>query len=60
MPAACARTASIALERAVLPFVFFLSKNEFNPSLKTGVQVRGGRITHEKLARDTGRGYSPA
>jgi alanine dehydrogenase len=59
MPAACARTASIALERAVLPFVFFLSKNEFNPSLKTGVQVRGGRITHEKLARDTGRGYSP-
>jgi alanine dehydrogenase len=60
MPAACARTASIALERAVLPFVFSLLRNNFDQNLLTGIQVRGGKITHEKLARDTGRGYSPA
>lgn len=60
LPAACARTASIALERAVLPFVISLSRKKFDPSLKTGIQVRAGKITHEKLARDTGRGYSPA
>jgi alanine dehydrogenase len=60
MPAACARTASIALERAVLPFLFYFLRNESNPELRSGIQVRGGNITHEKLARDTGRGYSPA
>jgi len=60
MPAACARTASLALERAVLPFVFLLSGNNLDQNLLTGMQVRGGKITHEKLARDTGRGYSPA
>jgi alanine dehydrogenase len=60
MPAACARTASLALERVVLPFVFSVSANNFDQNLLTGIQVRAGKITHEKLARDTGRGYSPA
>jgi alanine dehydrogenase len=60
MPAACARTASLALERAVLPFVLSLSANDSDRNLLTGLQVRAGKITHEKLARDTGRGYSPA
>jgi alanine dehydrogenase len=60
MPAACARTASLALERVVLPFIFSLSSNKFDQNLLTGVQVRGGKITHEKLARDTGRDYSRA
>jgi alanine dehydrogenase len=60
MPAACARTASLALERAVLPFVFLLSKNQFDSDLKSGVQVDRGKVTHEKVARDTGRSYSPA
>jgi alanine dehydrogenase len=59
MPAACARTASLALETAALPFVFLLSKNDLNEGLESGVQVRGGNITHEKLARDTRRRYSP-
>jgi hypothetical protein len=27
--------------------------------LKTGVQVKAGKVTHEQLARDTGRAYSP-
>ena len=59
MPAACARTASLALERAVLPFVFQLLKNENSADLATGIQVKAGKVTHEHLARDTGRPYSP-
>jgi alanine dehydrogenase len=58
MPAACARTASFALERAVLPFVFKLSRNRLDNVLETGVQVKEGRLTHQQLARDTGRRYS--
>jgi alanine dehydrogenase len=58
MPAACARTASLALERAVLPFVSMLLQNQSNPDLATGVQVKAGKVTHEHLARDTGRAYS--
>jgi alanine dehydrogenase len=55
MPAACARSASLALERAVLPYVRMLASHETNDDLATGVQVRAGRITHAQLARDTGR-----
>jgi len=55
MPAACARTASLALERAVLPYVQVLAKNRMDDDLATGVQVRAGRVTHAQLARDTGR-----
>jgi alanine dehydrogenase len=58
MPAACARTATLALEKAVLPFVLQLSKNHLDELLKTGIQVRGGKLTHEQLARDTGRRWS--
>jgi len=58
MPAACARTASLALEKAVLPFVFQLCRNRLDNALKTGVQVKEGKLTHEQLARDTGRRYS--
>ena len=59
MPAACARTASLALEKAVLPFVLQLSRNRVDDVLRTGIQVKDGKLTHEQLARDTGRGYSP-
>jgi alanine dehydrogenase len=55
MPAACARTASLALERAVLPYVQMLARSEMDEDLATGVQVRGGRVTHAQLAKDTGR-----
>jgi len=58
MPAAAARTASLALERAVLPFVHQLISGEVTVELATGVQVKGGKVTHEHLARDTGRAYS--
>jgi len=58
MPAACARTASLALEQAVLPFISQLTRNALDENLKTGVQVRAGKVTHEHLARDTGRPYT--
>jgi alanine dehydrogenase len=55
LPAACARTASLALERAVLPYVAMLAKGEMDADLATGVQVKAGRVVHAQLARDTGR-----
>jgi alanine dehydrogenase len=60
MPAACARTASLALDRVVFPFAVSLSENRIDKDLRSGIQVRGGKVTHEKLARDTGRAYSPS
>ena len=58
MPAACARTASLALEQAVLPFVRKIISGNFDPDLASGIQVMAGKVTHEQLARDTGRAYS--
>ena len=60
MPAACARTASLALEQAVLPYLESLAAGWLDGDLRTGLQVRGGRVTHEQLARDTGRQYAPS
>lgn len=59
MPAAAARTASLALEKAILPFVFEIGKNFYSDSLKTGIQAKNGKLTHEFLARDTGRLFHP-
>ena len=59
MPAAVARTASLALEHAVLPFLKVLAVNGINPEIKSGIQVHAGKVTHEFLARDTGRPYHP-
>jgi len=59
MPAACARTASLALSRAVLPFVKQLAEGTPSPALRTGIQVRDGKVTHEHLARDAKRPYHP-
>ena len=60
MPSACARTASLALEQAVLPFIKDILHNAFSPELQTGLQVRAGKVVHPQLARDTKRAYSPA
>jgi alanine dehydrogenase len=57
MPSAVARTASLALEKAVLPFVFEICSNSFSPALKTGIQAKQGKVTHEFLARDTRRPF---
>jgi len=59
MPAACARTASLALEQAVVPFVLLLIKGQTTADLASGIQVKAGKVTHEHLARDTGRAYFP-
>lgn len=59
MPAAVARTASLALERAVLPFISSICSHSFSDALRTGIQVKGGKLTHEFLARDTGRPFHP-
>ena len=55
MPAACPRTASLALERAVLPYVRMLANGEMDADLQSGIQVSAGKVTHAKLARQTGR-----
>jgi alanine dehydrogenase len=59
MPAACARTASLALERSVLPYIKMIVESRTAEDLRTGIQVKAGKVTHEHLARDTGRAYSP-
>jgi len=55
MPAACARTASLALEQAVLPYVEMLAASQMDDDFATGVQVRAGKVVHAQLAKDTGR-----
>ena len=45
MPAACPRTASLALERAVLPYVRKLAKGEMDDDLRSGIAVHQGRFT---------------
>jgi alanine dehydrogenase len=44
LPAACPRTASLALERAVLPYVRILARGETNEDLEAGLRVRDGRM----------------
>ena len=44
MPAACPRTASLALERAVLPYVRMLAGGEMDDDLRSGLAVRDGCV----------------
>jgi alanine dehydrogenase len=55
MPAACARTASLALEQAVLPYVKTLANGQMDVDLKSGIQVAAGKVVHPQLAESTGR-----
>lgn len=63
MPAAVARTATLALTQATLPFVLALADRGLrdalteSPGLRAGLQVHAGRVTHAGLAQDTGREY---
>jgi alanine dehydrogenase len=45
MPAACPRTASLALERAVLPYARKLINGEMDDDLRSGIAVTQGRFT---------------
>jgi len=44
MPAACPRTASLALERAVLPYVRKMMAGEMDDDLRSGIAVTQGRF----------------
>jgi alanine dehydrogenase len=62
MPSACARTATLALAHATLPYVVRLADSglralDADAGLATGVQVHQGRVTHAGLAQDTGRPF---
>jgi len=59
MPGAVARTATLALTHATLPYVQSLASEGLaalaaDPGLKSGLQVHAGKITHEGLAQDLG------
>jgi len=63
MPSAVARTATLALTQATLPYAMALAglglrrALEENAGLRNGVQVTAGQVTHAGLAQDTGRDY---
>jgi len=59
MPAAFPATASRALERAILPFVLEIASGRLSETVRNGIQAKDGKVTHEPLARDTGRPYHP-
>jgi len=59
MPGAVARTATLALTHATLPYVQTLADAGLaalaaDAGLKSGLQVHAGRITHAGLAQDLG------
>jgi alanine dehydrogenase len=65
MPAAVARTATLALTAATLPYVLALADHGLKTAaardlaLAEGIQLHLGQVTHAHLARDTGRPYVP-
>jgi alanine dehydrogenase len=66
MPGAVARTSTFALNNATLPCVVALADKGYvqamqdDPHLKAGLNVHGGRITYEAVARDLDLDYLPA
>jgi len=65
MPSAVARTATLALTQATLPYVLRLADAGVNaaltqdPGLRAGLQVYSGQLTHRGLAEDLGRAWTP-
>lgn len=65
MPAAVARTATLALAQATLPQALALANAglkqalENDPGLRDGLQIHRGKVTHAGLAQDVGRPYAP-
>ena len=63
MPSAVARTATLALTNATLPYALELAGKGLrramaeNPGLRNGLQVHGGQVTHAGLAQDAGHNY---
>lgn len=65
MPSAVARTATLALTQATLPYALRLASLglrralEEDAGLMAGLQVHAGRVTHAGLAEDTQRTFTP-
>jgi alanine dehydrogenase len=65
MPAAVARTATLALTQATLPYALKLANLGLrralaeNAGLMQGLQVHAGKVTHAGLAEDTKRALTP-
>ena len=65
MPSAVARTATLALTQATLPYVLRLADQGVNaalmrdPGLRAGLQVCAGQLTHRGLAEDLERAWTP-
>jgi alanine dehydrogenase len=65
MPGAVPTTSAQALNNATLPFVLKLADKglaalDDDPHLAAGVNVHGGRITHDAVAASLGFGHTPA
>jgi len=66
MPGAVARTSTIALNNATLPFTLALADKGHrvalaeNPHLKNGLNVAGGKVTYKAVAEAHGLDYVPA
>ncbi len=64
MPSAVARTATLALAQATLPYALVLARHGLRealarePALLPGLQVHDGHVTHADLAADAGRPYA--
>lgn len=65
MPSAVARTATLALTQATLPYLVAIANRGLDaaladdPGLAQGLQTHCGRLTHRGLAEDTGRPWQP-
>ena len=62
MPAACARTATLALTQATFPYVLKLADRGLDAlsevaGLANGLQVHAGQVTHRGLAEDVKRPF---
>ncbi len=66
MPGAVARTSTLALNNATLPFTLALADNGYreallrDPHLCAGLNVHTGHLTYEAVARDQDLAYVPA
>ena len=66
MPGAVARTSTIALNNATLPFGLALADKGYkqalrdNPHLRNGLNVAGGKVTYQAVAEAHGLDYTPA
>lgn len=65
MPGAVARTSTVALNNATLPFVLALADEgrgalASNPHLRAGLNVHAGRITHPAVAKALGLPHTDA